>query len=124
MLKKRMLENFISLGGQFLLLFMIAQVAAVIWRGAVIPKAVLKARLSEMTWTIVTPYGDFLQHNTPTAHELALAAKASALNFWVSQGIGIFVIGFPVLVLLFLRHLEEAKKKRTSDSHQDTAKNE
>lgn len=113
-------KRIVALGGQFLLLFMIAQVAASIWRLIVIPKAVLKARWAAVTWRIPTRDGSYMyQHNTPTAHELALAVKASILNFWVSQGVGIFVIGFPVIVLLFFRHLEEAKKRQRSESCDD-----
>ncbi|MHB9038731.1 MAG: hypothetical protein ACYC64_18960 [Armatimonadota bacterium] len=88
----------------------------------IIPKAVQKVRLLEMTWTVSTPYGDILQHNTPTAHELALAAHASEMNFWMSQAVGLFVILFPAAVLLFLFRQKGAKKMSNSDGDQRAIK--
>ena len=118
MLRKRMSGDFAVLGKPLLLLLLMTQIPAAIWRFAVIPKAVLKAQLAEMTWTVATPYGYILQHNTPTAHELIQAASASEMNFWMSQVVGVIVILFPVAVLLFFFRWKRVKKMRSSDGDQ------
>ena len=106
-LKKRIAAH----GGPLLLLLLMAQIPAAVWRLIVIPKAVLKARLSEMTWTVWTPYGVILQHNTPTAHELIQAAHAAEMNFWMSQVVGVSVILILVIALFLSLEGSEVRAK-------------